>query len=338
MRLFIAIEIPINVQLLLRGLTKNLENSFGIVGKWVDPANLHITVAFLGDVSLDKISVINGALKKITRDQNSFDVAIEKLLLIPLNTPRVLALGVRSAGLCDLQKKAVVALKQSHIFADVKPPHLTLVRLKEPILARPQIDFRTLNFKVGQFILFESTLIKKGPIYRPLRVFKLVSEVTVPLLRPNLAICVLNPKNEVLLIRRADHSLQAWQFPQGGIKAGDSLEQTLVKEIKEELGITQFETILLKKQVHQYLWSKSLREKGTDLEKKPYFGQEQSLAIIRVPEDRPQLKPDPHEAAGVKWVLHNKLIQSLQPARRKLGKLVVLELQRINILPTETGK
>ncbi|MGE5028272.1 MAG: RNA pyrophosphohydrolase [Betaproteobacteria bacterium] len=53
--------------------------------------------------------------------------------------------------------------------------------------------------------------------------------------RPNVGIILCNAKNEVFWGKRIkEHS---WQFPQGGIKAGESPEQAMFRELEEEVGL-----------------------------------------------------------------------------------------------------
>jgi len=55
--------------------------------------------------------------------------------------------------------------------------------------------------------------------------------------RPNVGIILLNNKNEVFWGKRVrQHS---WQFPQGGIKHGESPEQAMYRELWEEVGLRQ---------------------------------------------------------------------------------------------------
>jgi len=143
------------------------------------------------------------------------------------------------------------------------------------------------------------------------------------------AICVVNPSNEVLLVRHREHRASDWQFPQGGVKPGDTLEQTVRHELREELGLIEFKPIVLRKNVYQYRWPKRLLKYGQDPEKKAYVGQVQSLSVVRVAEVRPKLKPDPREAAFVKWVPYTQLLRSMHPVRRPLGKLAMVELEKL---------
>ena len=53
--------------------------------------------------------------------------------------------------------------------------------------------------------------------------------------RPNVGIILLNPTNEVWWGKRVrEHS---WQFPQGGIKYGETPEQAMFRELEEETGL-----------------------------------------------------------------------------------------------------
>jgi putative (di)nucleoside polyphosphate hydrolase len=53
--------------------------------------------------------------------------------------------------------------------------------------------------------------------------------------RPNVGIILCNVKNEVFWGKRvSEHS---WQFPQGGIKHGESPEQAMYRELHEEVGL-----------------------------------------------------------------------------------------------------
>jgi putative (di)nucleoside polyphosphate hydrolase len=53
--------------------------------------------------------------------------------------------------------------------------------------------------------------------------------------RPNVAIVLCNAKNEVFWGKRIrEHS---WQFPQGGIKLGESPEDAMFRELEEETGL-----------------------------------------------------------------------------------------------------
>lgn len=53
--------------------------------------------------------------------------------------------------------------------------------------------------------------------------------------RPNVGIIVSDPQGRVLWAKRIGQN--AWQFPQGGIRNGESAEEALFRELNEELGL-----------------------------------------------------------------------------------------------------
>lgn len=54
--------------------------------------------------------------------------------------------------------------------------------------------------------------------------------------RPNVGIILSNGRGRLLWARRAHQ--HAWQFPQGGIKAGETPEEAMYRELHEEVGLT----------------------------------------------------------------------------------------------------
>lgn len=55
--------------------------------------------------------------------------------------------------------------------------------------------------------------------------------------RPNVGIIICNARNEVFWGKRIRQN--SWQFPQGGIKHGESPEQAMYRELMEEVGLAQ---------------------------------------------------------------------------------------------------
>jgi putative (di)nucleoside polyphosphate hydrolase len=53
--------------------------------------------------------------------------------------------------------------------------------------------------------------------------------------RPNVGIVLVNSRNEVFWGKRVKE--HAWQFPQGGIKPGETPEQAMYRELMEEVGL-----------------------------------------------------------------------------------------------------
>ncbi|NWG85972.1 MAG: RNA pyrophosphohydrolase [Hydrogenophilaceae bacterium] len=53
--------------------------------------------------------------------------------------------------------------------------------------------------------------------------------------RPNVGIVLCNARNEVFWGKRIRQP--SWQFPQGGIKSGESAEEAMYRELTEEVGL-----------------------------------------------------------------------------------------------------
>ena len=61
--------------------------------------------------------------------------------------------------------------------------------------------------------------------------------------RPNVGIVLCNGKNEVFWGKRVrEHS---WQFPQGGIKHGETPADAMYRELEEEIGLQRWHVRVL---------------------------------------------------------------------------------------------
>lgn len=95
------------------------------------------------------------------------------------------------------------------------------------------------------------------------------------LFRPNVAAILLNMQNEMLIAERA-HIRGSWQFPQGGVDAGESLEEALFRELEEEIGVRESLIQLLdRKGGYRYEFPKGRLKYGI------YGGQEQVYFLCR---------------------------------------------------------
>ena len=176
MRLFIAIELP-------TGLKQELERLRTAIpgARWVPTEQLHLTLAFLGEVAEETAGRLIAHLAKIRAA--SFTLTFSGVGCFPdRQRPRVVWIGVKPEP--NLLKLAA-AVRQSvlaiGIFLEERPfsPHLTLARLKLPAAAelRAFIDRQskvTLKpFSVQEFTLFQSKLTQQGAVHSPIRDFPL---------------------------------------------------------------------------------------------------------------------------------------------------------------------
>uniref|UniRef100_A0A7J3ZIU9 RNA 2',3'-cyclic phosphodiesterase n=1 Tax=Fervidicoccus fontis TaxID=683846 RepID=A0A7J3ZIU9_9CREN len=178
MRLFVAIDIE-SPQLIaaIRAL-KDVVQATGVPQKPVEDENLHLTLAFIGEVEDDDVERIREALKKI--EHNVFNIHLKGLGAFPtVNRPRVVWIGVEEGreSLHELHSKVAKALSTARVnLRDSRfEPHLTITRIKGSKnlsnLVRVLTSYEDYDvgwLTVSEFKLKQSILTPKGPIYKTL--------------------------------------------------------------------------------------------------------------------------------------------------------------------------
>jgi len=152
--------------------------------KWVDPANIHLTLAFLGDTEEKRIGFLQRMLEEECAGFGAFDFTLEGAgVFKSYRDPRVIWVGIRSPErLTVLYSTITEGLK--HIGFELEErqfrPHLTLGRVKscrdKENLKSVLEKYRDQQFQiihVNEVSLFESILTRTGPIYKSLGNFSL---------------------------------------------------------------------------------------------------------------------------------------------------------------------
>ncbi len=118
--------------------------------------------------------------------------------------------------------------------------------------------------------------------------------------RPNVGIVITNSQGQLLWARRVGGH-DAWQFPQGGINDGESPEQALYRELKEEVGLepSDVEILAVTRGWLRYRLPKRLQRKHS----KPLcVGQKQKWYLLRlVSEDDKVNVSTQHKAEFDHW-------------------------------------
>lgn len=121
--------------------------------------------------------------------------------------------------------------------------------------------------------------------------------------RPNVAALMVNPVGNLLICERWTIP-GAWQFPQGGVDAGESLEQALFREVREEVGLTpDHYRVVAQREGYRYLYPETVR--GKKVRKHGSHGQEQTYFLCLVNGDAPQVNVNqkPREFRAYRWIL-----------------------------------
>ena len=134
-RAFIAVDMGGEIQEKLDGLQRKLKKVHADV-RWVKPRSMHLTLAFLGDLPVEKITPLKTALDEAFPGIKPFEleVAGSGFFGQPSHT-RVIWAGISNCpALMELQRKTVEVLQIAEVEFDNKPfsPHLTLGRIKSP--------------------------------------------------------------------------------------------------------------------------------------------------------------------------------------------------------------
>ncbi len=100
------------------------------------------------------------------------------------------------------------------------------------------------------------------------------------LYRPNVAIIILAPdykKSKKIFIAERSDIDGIWQFPQGGIDAGEKPKEAMFRELKEEIGTKKVELIAKYPKWIQYDFPSGVAKRM-----KPYAGQKQRYYLVRL--------------------------------------------------------
>lgn len=176
MRLFIAIDLPAELKRILWMLRCDLPGA-----RWVPPEQMHLTLAFLGEVGEEKIGSLSDELLQIRH--LPFSLSFTSPGCFPNRQhPRVLWVGLApQPRLTQLAAAVQAAILACGLPVEERPfsPHLTLARLKIPgprkveVFLDQSLPAFLPVWPVEEFTLFASRLTPSGAEHLPLARFPL---------------------------------------------------------------------------------------------------------------------------------------------------------------------
>jgi 2'-5' RNA ligase len=184
-RVFIALDIPPEAKQALADAIRRLQAAIPYGVRWVDPAGIHLTLKFLGNINASLRDDIFKAMRCAAQSFQSgrFRLQLAGLGFFPSERqPRVLWAGIEGDlhSLRSLQEKVDVAMFQSGFAREKRPfnPHLTLGRVRDDVSpnVRRQISAafvaigleRGDPWEVKEVHLIRSTLTPGGARYTSL--------------------------------------------------------------------------------------------------------------------------------------------------------------------------
>jgi 2'-5' RNA ligase len=147
--------------------------------KLVEPENIHITIRFLGDITLNMVDKIYEEMKKI--QFKPFIIKISNIGVFPdLSCPRIVWAGITQGSdqLQSVFSQLEPNLQRLGFTPDTRgfSPHLTIARIRSARGKSQLVDFVQKNsqvdfgeIKAQTLLLKRSELTPQGPIYSTLK-------------------------------------------------------------------------------------------------------------------------------------------------------------------------
>lgn len=172
MRAFIAQEIPEKIKEEIEKIQQDLKRA-GVQVRWVNPEIAHLTLAFLGSITPDKVEIIGNILEAAASQTKPVQLHLLKIGCFP-SPARARIVFVDLGGELEkiniLTNKIRKELKKEKIWFDEKPfvSHITLGRIKKRqnlshLIGK--IKIKRIEFVASEANLTKSTLTESGPVY-----------------------------------------------------------------------------------------------------------------------------------------------------------------------------
>ena len=143
--------------------------------------------------------------------------------------------------------------------------------------------------------------------------------------RKNVGLIVLNRNNQLLVCRRKGK--KTWQFPQGGIDAGESNTQAAYRELFEEVGIKKNQVNILQKSKHWYHYDLPDKYRPKPKSLKNFKGQVQKWYMLQANTNLEinLLNEIPQEFIEFKWSTYWYCLSCVVPFKRDVYRNVLTE-------------
>jgi 2'-5' RNA ligase len=179
-RAFIAIDLTPAILQHLEQVSVQLKKRLeGVPVRWVPVDNIHLTLKFLGDVSLANVDMLKKILQTEVEGHHAFEISVGGLGAFPsLHRPRVVWVGVEApAELTAVQNGVESAMARLGYAREERPfsAHLTLGRVSRNAMGRDErligeaIEAIKLGFlgvaRVNEVHLYKSDLLPNGAVY-----------------------------------------------------------------------------------------------------------------------------------------------------------------------------
>lgn len=180
---FFAVKIPQETKLIIKENSERLKEILPF-SRWVHHEDLHITLAFLGNAPLEKLSRAMEEVQGTLSGSKGFILEINKLGIFgKLDSPRIFWADTKESNdLHMVRKKVFTACLDAGFQLETRPfkPHITLARKwtgdkpfqKNLLDIWNELQPEPLLFKVSEVVLYQ-THLDKTPKYEEKTIYKL---------------------------------------------------------------------------------------------------------------------------------------------------------------------
>lgn len=185
-RSFVAIELPNELKTGLAQLQAQLKVGEQPWVKWVDPNSIHLTLKFLGNISISKTGEITKLIEEATQGIPHFHLEVKGLGTFPnFKRPQVAWVGMEGEvdRLVQLQQRLDSNLASLGFAVEKRSftPHLTLARLRNGTSPEDRQKFGQLiahtEFEPACTVWVESISLMKSQLTREGAIYSRVSSV-----------------------------------------------------------------------------------------------------------------------------------------------------------------
>lgn len=181
-RAFLAIDLDDDLKPKINKIIKEFKQIDTRI-KYVELANLHLTLKFFGDIDTNGLNLLEQAIANVLADFNAFNINIKGCGAFPNNNHiKVIWVGIDDDSIIrDLHDKLDKEFVRLGFDKDRKfSTHLTIGRMKSAknkdkvkSVIEEFEDVEIGEMEVSKISLKKSTLTPQGPIYEDLTVFEL---------------------------------------------------------------------------------------------------------------------------------------------------------------------
>ena len=185
---FFAVRLPEHTKLIMKDHMEEIKERVPF-SRWVHYMDLHITLAFLGSASPDKLAEATKNVKAALIDEPALTLNINKLGFFgSVDSPRVFwADSEESYELKTIRQKVFSACEKAGFQLETRPfrPHITLARKwsgahpfdKDMLDLWNELQPNPLLFLAGDVVLYQ-THLNKTPKYEAINIYPLKNSKT----------------------------------------------------------------------------------------------------------------------------------------------------------------